>query len=130
MSDPCGNEDCDKCYPIPRYVVATERVSRLRHVRTIKAATPEEARRIYDEGTAWPSSYEDDELAVLERGDPIVTVAEPRGDRHVEIVCYHNLPFCRSAAAPGLDVEADPVDAVGPAVEATDPIDAAGPETA
>jgi hypothetical protein len=123
MNDPCGNKDCDKCYPIPRFIVSTERVSRRRHARTIKAATPEEARRLYDEGTAWPSSYDDDELAVLERGDTIVTAAESRDDLDIESVCYHNLP---SATAAGLDVEADPVDAAGLDIEA-DPVDAAGP---
>lgn len=90
-AEPCGNEDCDKCYPIPRFVVSTERVARLRHVRTIKAATAEEALRIYREGTAWPSSYDDRELAVLEEKDTVVELAEPRDARYAEDFCYHNL---------------------------------------
>lgn len=85
---PCGNEDCDKCYPLPRFVVSTERVARLRHERTIKATTAEEALRIYREGTAWPSSYDDRELAVLEQGDTVVALVEPRRFDDDEF-CYH-----------------------------------------
>lgn len=87
-TEPCGNEDCDKCYPIPRFVVSTERVARLRHERTIKATSVEEALRIYREGTAWPSSYDDRELAVLEESATVVAIAEPRRYDADEF-CYH-----------------------------------------
>jgi hypothetical protein len=86
--DPCGNEDCDKCYPLPRFKISTERVQRLFYERTIKAANEAEALAIYAEGTAWPSSYDDRSGEVLEQKDPIVTIEEPL----TEIYCYHNLP--------------------------------------
>lgn len=89
---PCGNEDCDKCDPRPRFTIVTERVQRLFHTRTIKAATQEEALRIYDEGTAWPSSYDDRPGEILEEHAPIITVAEPRNERVDDFLCWHNLP--------------------------------------
>lgn len=138
--EPCGNEDCDKCNPIPRFIVSTERVARLKHSRDIKAVTPEEARRIYDEGTAWPSSYDDRELAVLEQGDTVVELAEPREAWLVERLCYHRLP-AQPPGEPALDASDEfdapddpleearsllrrwrdlPIEAPGDLVEATD----------
>lgn len=32
--EPCGNDDCDRCYPLPRFKVSTERVQQLFHERT------------------------------------------------------------------------------------------------
>ena len=90
--DPCGNEDCDKCYPLPRFKITTERVQRLFYERTIKAASEAEALAIYAEGTAWPSSYDDRSGEVLEQKDPVVTIEEPRSERLMESYCYHNLP--------------------------------------
>lgn len=90
--EPCGNGDCDRCYPLPRFKISTERVQRLFYERTIKAATPEEALRIYNEGTAWPSSYDDRHGEVLEEHEPVIIVEEPRGHWYVEYSCFHNLP--------------------------------------
>jgi hypothetical protein len=87
--EPCVNEDCDKCYPLPRFVVSADRVVRRRRVRTIKAATAAEARRIYDAGTAWPSAYDDLELEVLEQGDTVIVITEEHGNRRAENPCYH-----------------------------------------
>lgn len=93
--EPCGNEECDLCYPIPRFKVSTERVQRLFHERKIKAATPEEALRIYLEGTAWPSSYDDRGGEIIEEHAPKVTVVpphdEPLRSRMAYSNCYHNL---------------------------------------
>lgn len=97
VAKPCNNEDCDLCYPIPRFKIVVERVQRLYHTRTIKAATPEAALRAYHEGTEWPSSYDDRSGEVLEEHAPVVTVEEPRSDRVNAGLCYHNLP-----AWPGL----------------------------
>jgi hypothetical protein len=77
MREPCGNEDCDRCYPQPRWKVSTETVRRIVHQRTIKAATQEEALAIYNEGTAWPSSYDEDTVEVLEEKPTVATVIEP-----------------------------------------------------
>lgn len=70
MSEPCGNEECDRCYPQPRFIVRTETVRRMRHERTIKANSADEAIAIYNEGTAWPSSYDEHTLATIEQGQP------------------------------------------------------------
>lgn len=75
-SDPCGNEDCDKCYPLSRFKVSIERVQRIFYERTVKAATAEEALAIVNEGTAWPSSYDDRGGEVLEQHDPVISLVE------------------------------------------------------
>lgn len=94
--EPCGNEECDLCNPLPRYKVSTERVQRLFHERTIKAATPEDALRIYNEGTAWPSSYDDRSGEILEKHPTVVALEEPLEEplrsQINESRCYHNLP--------------------------------------
>lgn len=96
-SEPCGNEECDKCNPLPRYKVSTERVQRLFHERTFKAATPEEALRLYNEGSAWPASYDDRGGEIIEEHAPVVTLvvddrSPERRARMLETFCYHNLP--------------------------------------
>ena len=96
MSDtkePCGNEDCDACYPLPRWTVTRVTVRRIKHEREIKASTPEDALRMYEEGTAWPSEYDERTLDVLERGEPeAVQVTDERSLKfHREGVCYHRL---------------------------------------
>lgn len=102
--EPCGNEDCDKCYPLPRFKISTERVQRLFYERTIKAATPEEALRIYNEGTAWPSSYDDRDGEVLEEKGPIIWVVppdtnDPTRAQWLELNCWHNLQTRAETAA-------------------------------
>ena len=92
IKPPCGNEDCDACYPLPRFKISTERVQRLFYERTIKAKDEIEALRIYEEGTAWPSSYDDRYGEILEQKAPSVEIVLPRGERDTGIVCYHNLP--------------------------------------
>lgn len=96
MSDskePCGNEDCDACYPLPRWKVRRVTVRRIAHEREIKAATPEDALRMYEEGTAWPSEYDERTLEVLEECDPTITQITDEGTLrfHREGVCYHRL---------------------------------------
>lgn len=42
MSDskePCGNKDCDACYPLPRWTVRRVTVRRIAHEREITPAT-------------------------------------------------------------------------------------------
>lgn len=68
----CSNEECDLCHPAKRFKISTERVQRIWHEREIKAATLEDAMRIYNEGTAWPSSYDDRHGEILEEHDPVV----------------------------------------------------------
>jgi hypothetical protein len=104
--EPCGNEDCDKCYPLPRFKITTERVQRLVHTRMIKAADEAEALRIYREGTAWPSSYDDRDGEVLKRYPTMVTIVdEPRSPRVIEMLCYHNLPSATEFVAACSDAE-------------------------
>ena len=96
VKKPCGNEDCDKCYPLPRFKISTERVQRLFYEREIKAATEEEALRIYHEGTAWPSQYDDRYDAVLEKKAPVVTrLVSHRDDQNG---CFHDIPDAERAA--------------------------------
>jgi hypothetical protein len=96
MSDaangPCGNEECDKCNPLPRFKIVTERVQRLFYTREIKAKDEADALRIYNEGTEWPSSYDDHYGEIIERHDPVITVEPPREAEHIEMDCFHNLP--------------------------------------
>jgi hypothetical protein len=96
VNEPCANEDCDKCYPLPRFKISTERVQRIRYERKIKAKDEAEAIRIYNEGTQWPSSYDDRYGEILEQHEPVVTVVppldEPMRSRILEEHCYHNLP--------------------------------------
>lgn len=93
---PCGNDDCDKCYPLPRWKVSVERVARVFNEREFKAATPEEALAEYEKGTTWPASYDDRRESILEEHAPVVTLVvdddEERRLRHLEMFCYHNLP--------------------------------------
>lgn len=87
--EPCGNEECDRCYPIPRWKVSTERVARVIHAREIKAESRVEALRIYREGTAHPSSYDDNEVEILEQREPkIERMAPPT----FSDTCWHDLP--------------------------------------
>lgn len=90
---PCGNEDCDKCDPRPRWKVATVSVQRIQHEREIKATTPEEARSIYDQGTAWPSSYDERTLQVIEESPTTVTQVtdEYSLEYHRTGCCWHDL---------------------------------------
>lgn len=90
---PCENPDCDACHPAPRWKVATTTVRRIVHERALKAATAEEVLREYEEGTAWPSSYDERTVEVLEQGTPVVTQIT---DAHVLEFhrthnCYHRL---------------------------------------
>ena len=90
--DPCSNEDCDKCHPLPRWTISTETVERRVHERNIKAATLEEAMRIYNEGTAWPSDYDTRTTEILEEKEPVAVPAPsnaPDADRLW--ICYNRL---------------------------------------
>jgi hypothetical protein len=75
--EPCGNENCDSCYPTPRFKVSIERVQRIFYERTIKAKDAEEALHIVEQGTAWPTSYDDRGDEILEIKEPVVTVEDP-----------------------------------------------------
>ncbi len=71
--EPCGNEQCDACYPLPRWKVQVVTVRRIAHEREIKAATAEDALREYAGGTAWPSSYDEHTLETLDKQEPTAT---------------------------------------------------------
>lgn len=97
MSDvdkgPCGNEDCDACYPLPRWKVTTVTVRRIAHERELKAATAEDALREYAGGTAWPRSYDERTLEVIEREEPVAVqiTDEETLKFHREHTCWHRL---------------------------------------
>lgn len=95
----CSNDDCDACHPLPRWKVTRITVRRIAHEREIKAATPEEALAIYDEGTAWPSSYDEHTLETLERHEP--TAEQITDERHLAFCREHNcyLKYEEAAAA-------------------------------
>lgn len=92
-NDPCGNEDCDLCYPLPRFTVSTESVQRLLHRREIKAKDPEAALAIYAQGTAWPASYDESLLEVISEQPPKVELFErdPRSTLTPGWNCWHKL---------------------------------------
>ena len=88
---PCGNEDCDTCYPMARWKVQTVTVRRISHKREIKAATAEDALRTYAAGTAWPEGYDESTLEILERHEPVVTqiTDEALLEFHRRHGCWH-----------------------------------------
>ena len=88
--DPCGNEDCDKCDPRPRWKISQHRVQHLTYTRKIKAGSAEEAMQIFEAGTAWPSQYDDDYGAVIQRDEPL-TERLPPDEYHLTECCFHDL---------------------------------------
>jgi hypothetical protein len=92
----CGNEDCDRCHPLPRFKIGVERVQRVVYERTIKAATEAEARAIFDRGTAWPESYDERLVETIEEKPPVVTIVPPDDDRMIESTCWNNLPSAKT----------------------------------
>lgn len=93
----CENEDCDKCDPRPRWIVSQHRIEHVTHQREIKAATREEALAIYEQGTAWPSSYDDRSGEVLQF-DPVEIVAmheaPDKHGRYAHTLKYHREDCC------------------------------------
>jgi hypothetical protein len=99
-AEPCGNEECDRCYPLPRWKISAHRVQHITYEREIKAATQEEARRIFDEGTAWPSSY-DDRYGEIVQQDEAGIEQLPPSKYHLEECCFHDLPSRETFMARG-----------------------------
>src|SRR5580765_1813517 len=87
--DPCGNEDCDRCYPLPRWKVSQRRVQVVTYEREIKATTQDEAKQIFAAGTAWPSSYDDKYGDVIDCED-VEVKSLPLQDDDANC-CWHNL---------------------------------------
>lgn len=97
-SQPCGNEDgCDKCYPLPRWEIREHRVQHITYTREIKAATKEEALRIFEAGTGWPSSY-DDRYGEIVQQDEAVAEQLSLSEYHLKDCCYHDLDTARFVA--------------------------------
>lgn len=95
--DPCGNEDCGICYPFQRFRIETEYVARMKHTRTIKAATAEQALAIYNNGSSWPDEYNTHEVARLEETPTTVTMLTVENDPVFEIreraeCCWNRKP--------------------------------------
>ena len=87
---PCGNESCDRCYPLPRWKISRHRVQHITYEREIKAATLEEAMAIFEAGTAHPSSYDDLYGEIIQRDDPVAEQLPPN-EYYLTEVCYHDL---------------------------------------
>jgi hypothetical protein len=112
-AQPCGNDDCDKCDPRPRWRITEHRVQHVTYEREIKAATPEEAMQIFEAGTAWPSSYDDRYGAIVQQDPAVIARITGEGDDHQsdidkrklayhrEECCYHDLPAKLEAAGLG-----------------------------
>ena len=96
---PCGNADCDKCVPKPRWRIAQHRIQHITYAREIKAATAEEALKIFDGGTAWPSSYDDRYGEIVQQDEPMIEQITG-GDLayYREECCFHDLPAKLEAA--------------------------------
>lgn len=88
--DPCGNEDCDKCDPRPRWKVSAHRIQHLTYTRKIKAASAAEALRIFEEGTAWPTQYDDAYGEIVQQDAPVAAPLPP-DEYHLTECCYHDL---------------------------------------
>lgn len=101
MKDPCGNDECDKCYPQQRYVLRQDSVRRVRYQVIVKAESPEAALAMLADGScqgAEPTSYNEHDLEVLSREPGIaLTHVEAYPDRDFqreywrERCCYHEL---------------------------------------
>lgn len=89
-SQPCGNKDCDKCYPFPHWKLSEHRIQHITYTRNIKAATQEEALAIFNAGTAWPSSYDDLYGEIVEQFLRIKQL--PTEEPPASFLCYHDLP--------------------------------------
>jgi hypothetical protein len=106
---PCGNNDCDKCDPRPRWRIREHRIQHITYEREIKAATAEEAMRIFDEGTAWPSSYDDRGGEIIQQDAAVIEQITGEGNEgdarkltfYREDCCYHDLPEKLEAAGLG-----------------------------
>lgn len=106
LPEPCGNDDCDKCDPKPRWRITEHRIQHITYTREIKAATAEEAMQIFNNGTAWPSSYDDHYGEIVQQDEPVVTQITDENDRGMlsfyrEECCYHDLPARLDAAGLG-----------------------------
>lgn len=99
IKEPCGNKNCDKCDPRPRWRISEHRVQHLTYEREIKAATAEEALRIFETGTAWPSQYDDRYGEIVQQSAPVIKQVVPEdGDieafrlaHYHDDCCYHDL---------------------------------------
>lgn len=91
---PCGNEECDKCYPLPRWKVSQHRIEHVTHVREIKAASQKEALAMFARGSG-PGAYLNDRSGeIVQLDEPIVERnTDPDSLRfHATWHCYHRLP--------------------------------------
>jgi hypothetical protein len=90
QKEPCGNTECDKCYPTPRWKVSQHRIQHITYEREIKAATAEEAVEIFERGTAWPSLYDERGGEVIQR-DEIKAESMPSDEFHPTNACWYEL---------------------------------------
>ena len=99
MADPvpkvCGNDDCDKCDPKPRWRISAHRIQHITYEREIKAETLEEALAIFEGGTAWPTSYDDRYGEIIQQDDPVATqITAETGDGDESMLAYYREDCC------------------------------------
>jgi len=85
---PCDNKNCDKCHPEPRWKITEHRIQHITYTREIKAPTSDDALRIFEQGTAWPSSYDDDYGAIVQQDQPEISKLPPN-PYFLEDCCGH-----------------------------------------
>lgn len=90
VRDPCGNEDCDLCYPLPRWKARRVIILRQTHFGEVKAATVEEARRVAAD-RAWKTSCSQE---VVECQSPLI---EPLDSESLNWHAEHDAEWCLHA---------------------------------
>jgi hypothetical protein len=79
--DPCGNKDCDLCYPLPRWKATHVILLRRTYFGEVKAATVEEAQALAADH-AWKTSHSQE---VVEDQSPLIESLDQESlDWHAE----------------------------------------------
>lgn len=102
-TEPCGNDECDRCDPRPRFVLRQDSVRHVRYEVVVKAASAEEALAMFADGTcqgAEPTSYNEHDLQVISTTPALALTHEEAypdrdHDRQLrywrEECCYHDV---------------------------------------
>jgi hypothetical protein len=91
VSEPCGNIDCDLCYPLPRWHVRHVVVLRRKHLFEVKAATIEEARTLaekLDQPSSYSQSVVEDQPILIE---PLDQESLQQHAEHAALRCFHSI---------------------------------------
>ena len=91
----CGNDECDKCDPRPRWRITEHRIQHITYEREIKAATEAEALAIFERGTAWPTSYDDNYGEIVQQDPRAIVQITGEGDDDQSAIDKSKLRFYR-----------------------------------